>query len=132
MVTSLNEADFSVKDLSAIYRLRWGIEIQFRAWKQSIDIEAALNRHSSENHMTALMLGAMIAQVLAMIVSRCLSRKIGPERLSFEKLAVAINTYLVSANRMDDLVNFQVDLRHIKRDERKAPTPLKQGLSTLA
>jgi IS4 transposase len=45
-----------VSQLSAIYRARWAVEIQFRAWKQVLNLDKALNRKSNEHHLQALVL----------------------------------------------------------------------------
>ena len=44
MLSNMESDEFSADQLAAIYRVRWGVEIQFRAWKQSTNLDAALNR----------------------------------------------------------------------------------------
>jgi IS4 transposase len=66
MLTNLPAADFSPNLLRTIYRARWGVEIQFRAWKQSNNLDKALNRKSGEHHLMAILLTAMINHLVGM------------------------------------------------------------------
>ena len=65
MLTNLGKDQASVGQLAAVYRARWAVEIQFRAWKQALNLDKALNRKSGDHHMQALVLAAMIAHPLA-------------------------------------------------------------------
>jgi IS4 transposase len=47
---------------------RWNIEILFRAWKQVMNPEAALNRRGSALHHQTLVLTAIIYKMLTIIV----------------------------------------------------------------
>ena len=51
MLTNLEKERAGADQLVAVYRARWAIEIQFRAWKQSLNLTKALNRKSNEHHM---------------------------------------------------------------------------------
>ena len=66
MLTNLGGEQADVSQLSAIYRARWAVEIQFRAWKQVLNLDKALNRKSNEHHLQALVLAGMIAHQLGM------------------------------------------------------------------
>lgn len=66
LVTNVGEALCGVNELMKIYRMRWDIEIQFRGWKQSLNMGKALDRSSSIHHMRALALTSMIHQILTM------------------------------------------------------------------
>jgi hypothetical protein len=131
MLTNLSSDEFAAKDLAAIYRIRWGVEIQFRAWKQSTNMGAMLNRKSKENHITVLMLGAMIAHLLGMMIGRIFATKIGMEKLSFEKLYDVLANHHITAECVEDIMNFQPDLRHISRDKRSRVIPFVQGVTAL-
>ena len=61
MQTNLSKAQAEVGQLAAIYRARWAVEIQFRAWKRAFNLSKALNRKSNEHHLQALLLVGMIA-----------------------------------------------------------------------
>ena len=62
------------------------MEIQFRAWKQSLNLDKALNRKSNEHHMQALVIAGMIAHQLGMKIAGVLICQIGRARLSYERL----------------------------------------------
>lgn len=69
MLTNLSPEQAGVSQLAVVYRARWAVEIQFRAWKQALNIGKALKRQSNEHHMQALVLTAMIAHQLGMNVA---------------------------------------------------------------
>src|SRR5690606_442771 len=86
MVTNLCGEELAPQKLAAVYRARWGVEIQFRAWKQSCHLDAGLNRRSKESHLRVIVIAGMIAHLIGMHVGRLFASKIGIERLSYEKL----------------------------------------------
>ena len=51
MLTDLGKAQAEVSQLATIYRARWAVKIQFRAWKQALNPGKALNRRSNEHHL---------------------------------------------------------------------------------
>jgi hypothetical protein len=70
MLTNL-EKDHAVADqLVAVFWARLAIEIQFRAWNQSLKLTKALNRKTNEHHIQALLLAAMIAHQLVVTNAR--------------------------------------------------------------
>ena len=116
----------------SIYRIRWGVEIEFRAWKQSMNLDKALNRKSKETHMRVLVIGAMIAHLLAMVVCRIFDSSMGMERLSHEKLFDILSRHHSTAKNVEDILGFEVDTRHVSRDKRSREIPLVVGLAALA
>ncbi len=131
MLTNLEEG-FTAKDLAAIYRIRWGIEIQFRAWKQASNLLSCMNRTSSENHMNCLVLGAMIGHLISVIVGRIFAKTLTLERISFEKVADILSGHHIGATQLEDILAIRIDPRHIVRDKRKAPTRFATGIAALA
>ena len=53
MLTHLSREQADVSQLAAIYRARWAVEIQFRAWKQALNLSKALNRPQSQEQRTS-------------------------------------------------------------------------------
>ena len=53
MLINLSREQADVSQLATIYRARWAVEIQFRAWKQALNLDKALNRKSNEHHLQA-------------------------------------------------------------------------------
>ncbi len=61
----------SFNQLAAIYRARWAVGIQFRAWKQALNLGK-------------LVLTGMIAHQLGMNIARRIGNLLGRPRLSYE------------------------------------------------
>ena len=107
------------------------MEIQFRAWKQSLSLDKALNRRSNEHHMQTLVLAAMIAHQLGMRVAASMTAALGRARLSYEKLYDVLATHLVRARDLDELAAFDPDPRHVRRDKRRRKSPVESGIKAL-
>jgi hypothetical protein len=131
MLTNLRKDEADWAQLAAVYRARWAVEIQFRAWKQSLSLDKALNRRSNEHHMQALVLAAMIAHQLGMRVAASMTAALGRARLSYEKLYDVLATHLVRARDLDELAAFDPDPRHVRRDKRRRKSPVDSGIKAL-
>lgn len=131
MLTNLNKDQASVSQLAAIYRSRWAIEIQFRAWKQSLDLTKALNRKSNTHHLHALALAGMIAHQLGMKIAQRISSAVGRDRLSYEKLYDLLAVCLVKASGLAEVFAFDPDPRHVTRDRRTRKSPVESGILAL-
>ncbi len=86
MLTNLVREQAVVSELAATYRDHWAVEIQFRAWKQALNLGKAFNRKSGEHHLQALVLTGMIANHVGMRIARRIGSVVGRARLSYEKL----------------------------------------------
>ena len=106
----------SARSVSELYCCRWNIEIIFRAWKQSANLDQALNRTSNEDHFQVLMLAAMIYQVLSLSVMELVRNLSSGTRISLEKLFGDWITMIVKCRRMEEMWNYQPDIRHLKMD----------------
>jgi len=124
MITNLPAADFTPNLLRAIYRARWGVEIQFRAWKQANNLNKALNRKSGEHHLMAILLTAMINHLIGMRMARVLSRNKPVDDISYEKLYDALALHHQAAKRWEELLTFTPCMKHIERDKRKRKSPV--------
>jgi hypothetical protein len=131
MLSNLDNEQCRTSQLVKIYRARWAVEIQFRAWKQSMNLSKALNRKSNEHHMIALVLAGMINHQLGMKIAKVIGAQIGRWRLSFEKLYDLIAIDLVKAKSLADLRDFNPDLRHIARDKRARQSPVESAFNSL-
>lgn len=132
LLTNLTKEQADVTQLMAVYRARWAVEIQFRAWKQSLNLGMALNRRSNEHHMQALVLAAMIAHQLSMRIATRAVALNSHARLSFEKLYDLLAVHLVKSRTLNELESFQPDPRHITRDKRRRQSPVESGILALA
>lgn len=131
MLTNLSKAQADVSQLAAVYRARWAVEIQFRAWKQALNLSKALNRKSGEHHLQALVLAAMIAHQLGMRIAQRIGNLIGRAKLSYEKLYDLLAVRLIIARDLEDLTAFDPDPRHVKRDKRTRKSPVESGFLAL-
>lgn len=131
MLTNLGKDQADVRQLAAIYRARWAVEIQFRAWKQSLNLGKALNRKSNEHHLQALVLAAMIAHQLGMRIAQRITSIVGRARLSYEKLYDLLAVRLIKARDLAELYLFDPDPRHVTRDKRTRKSPVESGILAL-
>ena len=83
MVTNITPQMYKVEELCSLYRLRWHIELSFKAWKQSGAMTTALSRKSNEYYLQSLILASMIRFALSFQLHHHL-RDI--ERLSMDKM----------------------------------------------
>ena len=131
MLTNLKSTEAAVKELAEVYRARWAVEIQFRAWKQSLNLSKALNRKTNTHHIEAIVLTAMIAHQLGMRIATLLEKQIGRARLSFEKLYDVLAGYILKTKSFREMVKFEPDSRHISRDKRTRESPIESGITAL-
>ena len=124
MITNLPVADFTPNQLRAIYRARWGVEIQFRAWKQANNLAKALNRKSGEHHLMAIILTAMINHLVGMRMARFLAEQKVVDNLSYEKLYDALSIHHQAAKRWEELLTFAPSPKQVERDKRKRKSPV--------
>lgn len=119
LITNLPRTEIEEQKLNEIYNLRWTIEIQFRALKQSCQISRALTHKSDFFHIEALVLTALIYQVLTLRLHRHLCRKHGARGwLSIEKTCDQFSIYLLSLCGLADPPPFAPDLRHLRYGKR--------------
>lgn len=131
MLTNLTAEQASSGKLMSLYRSRWAIEIQFRAWKQSLNLAGALNRKSNRDHLEALILAGLIAHQLGMRMAQKFTKQVGRDRLSFEKLYDLLANFFIKLVSLRRLMDFSPDLRHITRDRRRRQSPIESGLMHL-
>ena len=116
VTTNIPREKMPERSVSELYRCRWNIEIIFRAWKQSANLDQALNRTSNEDHFQVLMLAAMIYQVLSLSVMELVRNLSSGTRISLEKLFDDWSTMIVKCRRMEEIWNYHPDIRHLKMD----------------
>lgn len=117
LVTNLSASELSVREASELYRCRWKIEILFRAWKQGMNMSPALNRRSNALHHQALILAAMIYQVLTVVVIilwKPLMRK--REEVSVEKVFSIMSNHVLGLKDLNEFFTHSPDRRHIRMD----------------
>ena len=124
VATNIPREKMPARAVAELYRCRWNIEIVFRAWKQTANLGAAMNRTSSEDHFQVLMLAAMIYQVLSLSVM-ALVRELAPgERISLEKLFDDWSAMILKCRKMSEMWDYQPEFRHLKMDVHNDREPL--------
>ena len=133
LVTNLTKIEASHELLESIYNLRWNIEIQFRALKQSCRIEKALGHRAGRCQLEALVYAIMIYQVLTLTTHRLLKKTNGKTAvgISYEKLCDALAIHLTSITKWNLLWPFDPDRRHLCHDRRRRQTLEAKGIRAL-
>ena len=132
MLTNLSSKEATVTQLVAVYRSRWAVEIQFRAWKQSLNLDKALNRKSNVDHMQAFVFAGMIAHQLGLKITSHLGDRLGRARISYEKLYDLFAVFLIKSPKFKALTSFSPDARHLSRCERVSLSPIKSRILALS
>jgi hypothetical protein len=131
MLTNLEKEQAGADQLVAVYRARWAIEIQFRAWKQSLNLTKALNRKTNEHHMQALVLAAMIAHQLGMRIARQIGAAVGRARFRHEKLYDLLAGQFIKAPDIAAIFDFEPYPDHVMRDKRRRQSAAESGIRAL-
>ena len=108
------------------------IEIQFRAWKQALNLGDALGRKSNRHHLEAPVLAGIIAHHLGMQVARSLGATVGREGLSYEKIYDLLAPQMIKVREFAGLSGFDPDPRHITRDNRARQSPVESRMAALS
>lgn len=117
IVTNLSVNELSAQEAGELYRCRWKIEILFRAWKQGMNIGPALNRRSNALHHQALVLAAMIYQVLTVILSILFESLVKKrEAVSIEKVFDVMSEHVLGLQSLTDFFSLRPNHRHIRMD----------------
>ena len=115
IVTNLDADQVSADQLSDLYALRWSIEIKFRAFKQSCKLSHGLRHRSGFHHIEAMVLAAMIYQLLTLRVHAVLARrKAFSGWISIEKTSDWISIQLLALNPSRDIGISRPDPRHLR------------------
>ncbi len=123
LVTNIDSDQLSARRISNLYCLRWSIEIKFRAFKQSCQLSRGLQHQSGYHHIEAMVLAAMIFQLLTLNLDAMLAaRSEYAASISIEKLSDAFSIHLMRITSDNQTWAFEPDPRHLKYDRRKRVT----------
>ena len=126
LLTSLDETH-TAKGLFEIYRLRWNIEVRFKAWKQAINMKSLFCRASNFHHQEALIYAALIFQLITLNVGASLDLR--GRTLSLENFSKDIAKAIGIVTRHADLT-FTFDTRHILMEKRARKSLMDQLLTS--
>lgn len=120
LVTNVDPSALQARKISDIYALRWDVEIKFRAFKQSCQLSSGLKHKSGHHHIEAMVLAAMLYQLLTIHLHAKLSHKEAFQGwLSIEKLSDAFSIHLMRITNGMDSWMFDPDPRHLRYEKRK-------------
>lgn len=130
-LTNLPSNTFLPEQIYSLYRQRWAIEIQFRAWKQSLAMRKTLNRITNKHHLKAMVLAAIIQAIVLCKMMPVLERAMG-KSASLEKAALWLASRLKELPTLKSRMPF--DSRHLLPDKRKRKrlSELGIGLTSLS
>lgn len=120
LVTNVPPTVLSAPKINGLYALRWSIEINFRAFKQSCQLSRGLKHRSGFHHIETMVLAAMLFQLLAIKLHATLSRKAAFQGgLSIEKVSDVLSLHLMRVTRSIESWRFDPDPRHLRYEIRK-------------
>jgi hypothetical protein len=123
LLTNLPEEQVTARQIYQLYSIRWSIEIQFRAMKQSSHLHHSLNHKADPFQVEALLLAVVIRHVLTIDLQARLNETLdGKQRVSIEKLSDAFSHFLLGLDHSNKHAAFQFDLRHVVHEKRKRST----------
>lgn len=126
LLTNLDENHDS-EELFEIYRLRWNIEVRFKAWKQAINMKALFRRSSNFHHQESLIYAALIFQLITLNVAAQLNLK--GKALSLENFSKEISQSIKVVTRRSHRLTFEFDDRHITMEKRSRKSLMDQLLT---
>ena len=119
LVTNLTRDDMPAARLSGLYSLRWSIEIKFRAFKQSCKVSHGLRHRSGFYHIEAMVLAAMLYQLLTMRLHAILSvRRAFAGWISIEKTSDYLSIHLLALSSASNGSIPDPDPRHLRYERR--------------
>ncbi|MBX3742502.1 MAG: transposase [Akkermansiaceae bacterium] len=125
LVTNIPAELCTAGELITLYRQRWEIEIHFRGWKQSLHMRKALQRITSQTHLHAMVLAAMIFSSLVVRSKRLIMQENPGMEISGEKLFGWLSGRLKLFRTLFSSIPF--DPRHFCRCKRKRDTLKQKG-----
>lgn len=119
IVTNLDGDQVTADQISDLYALRWSIEIKFRAFKQSCKLSHGLRHRSGFHHIEAMVLAAMLYQLLTMRTYAVLAkRKAFAGWLSIEKISDWISIQILGHRTGSSISIPPPDPRHLRYERR--------------
>lgn len=133
LATSIPKEKMSARDLGKLYAQRWQIEIVFKAWKQSNNLEKSLSNKSNYQHILGIFLAEVLVLALTMYHYAHLRRKGGEtsNRISIGKLGQWVSSKIGSSKKIDRLLREKPTLRLITTEKRERKFQLISMLEVL-
>lgn len=132
IITNVVDERIDADQIYKLYSIRWSIEIQFRAMKQSSQLHHCLNHRTDPFLIEALVMAVLIRQLLTIDLQVRINNSL-PEgqRVSIEKLSDAHSHHFLTRTQWNLVEPFRYDLRHLIHEKRKRPTLYAATLQSL-
>lgn len=119
-ITNIKKTELTAQEIATLYKIRWAIEIEFRALKQSCNFHRAFGKKSNKYHQESLLLAGVIICIMSMRFARKLNASgLAKAILSQEKVHDYIANTIMYAKALRELLAISIpDLRHVKMDSR--------------
>jgi hypothetical protein len=126
VATNVPAGKMDAQAVADLYTCRWNIEIIFRAWKQGMNLSSALDRKSNEHHLQALVLVAMIYQVLALGIVELLRAKFERNKgqVSLEKTFSDFGEFIMESPTLARVEHYDPGWLDIRMDLHNDRQPL--------
>lgn len=121
LATSVKKEIMSAKALTNLYAQRWQIEIIFKAWKSSSNLEQSLSHKSSSQHLMGLFLAEVLRLAIALrcfFKARLTLEHYNVKRLSIMKLCDWISTRTNNSKSFKELLTSNFTIQHILTQKR--------------
>ncbi len=133
IITNIGDDRIDPDQIYKLYSIRWSIEIQFRAMKQSSQLHHSLNHRTDPFLIEALVMAVLIRQLLTIDLQAQLNHSLSEgRRISIEKLCDACSHYFLTRTRQNLYEPFRYDLRHLVHEKRKRLSLYAATLHSLA
>ena len=120
VITNIEDERIDPDQIYKLYSIRWSIEIQFRAMKQSNQLHHSLNHRSDPFLIEGLVLAVLIRQLLTINLQADIDQSLTDDRrISIEKLCDAYSQYFLTRTQQNLHEPFRYDLRHLAHEKRK-------------
>lgn len=117
LVTNISKEEMSSSKLIQLYRVRWQIETNFKAWKQSCELDACFKKKSNKYHLQCLIQASFILLLLTMKVV-VLIQSVSKKWISIRKVAIELTDHLVQLRDIKHLTHFEPDIRSLTMETR--------------
>lgn len=135
MVTNIAAEKQSSQELHELYRQRWQIELAFRGWKKSHNLNQLHKHRTSSTHLKVLVLAAMILLSLTLQFASEQQQELSIEKqkqFSMEKLFDYISQAIPKIKNLEEISHQNLDERTITGQKRKRKSLIHQQSTTLA
>ncbi len=105
VITNVTAEMMEAKDVTQAYRLRWQIEIKFKAWKHGKHLERTTRHKTNSCHLMCLVLAHLIGSILTMHQHMYLCSSTSKVSYSMLKVSCILQSHMPSLHLMESISN---------------------------